>query len=140
MNKKSSWILLLLAVGITVASCKKEDPIIPTPTPPAPTKKELLTKIWKIDQILIDSIDATFFFTGARFNFRADNTVIFTMPGESPDTSNWAFNAAQTQIILSQAGEQDTLNILALTTTQFKVRSYDYDEDLESIITMSPAP
>lgn len=135
MNKKTTWFLLFLAVGITFASCKKEDPI-----PPAPTNAELLTKIWKIDQVLIDTIDATFFFTGARFNFRADNTVIFTAPGESPDTSNWAFNAAQTQVILTQAGERDTLNILALTATQFKVRSYDYDEEIESTITMSPAP
>ncbi len=138
MNKKSTWILFLLAVGITLASCKKEDPIIPTP--PAPTKKELLTKIWKVDQILIDSLDVTFFFTGVRFDFRANNTAIFTMPGEDPDTSTWAFNAAETQIILSQAGERDTLNILALTAAQLKLRSYDYDEELESIITMSPAP
>jgi hypothetical protein len=136
MNKKQTWFLLLLAVGITFASCKKDDPIVP----PAPTNKELLSKIWKIDQILVDSMDVTTFFTGLRFNFRADNLAIITMPGESPDTSTWSFNAAETQIILAQDGELDTLNILALTALQLRLRGYDSVEETETLITMSPAP
>lgn len=134
MNKKTTWFLLFLAVGITFASCKKEDPI-----PPAPTNTELLTKIWKVDQALIDSMDYTAFYTGVRFDFRANNTAIFTIPGQSPDTISWAFNAAETQLITIQDGERDTVSILTLTAAQLKVRGYDPIEEEETILTMSPA-
>jgi hypothetical protein len=135
MNKKTTWFLFFLVAGITLASCKKEDPIV---TPPAPTKKELLSKKWKVDQVLVDSVDVTFFFGNARFDFRSNNTVILTLPFEDPDTTVWAFNAAETQIIIGPPGDQEVLDILALTSVQLKVRIQDPDE--ETLITMSPAP
>jgi len=135
MNKKTTWFLLFIAASITFSACKKEDPI--EPVPPAPTKKELLTKKWKADQVLVDSLDVTFFFSGFRLDFRADNTVIVTSPPEAPDTSVWAFNATETQIILDPGVDEEVVDILTLTATQLKLRIADPDEEI--LFTMSPA-
>ncbi|MCF8330495.1 MAG: hypothetical protein K9I37_09160, partial [Crocinitomicaceae bacterium] len=55
INKITS-ALLVLGLGITVISCKKETPT-PTPTP-APTKTELITgKNWILTTYVMDNVE-----------------------------------------------------------------------------------
>jgi hypothetical protein len=126
MKKSSQMILLFVAMGMSLLACKKD-----------PTKKELLVKKWKIDELLVDSANFTPFVANARFEFLDNNTVISTQPGTPSDTSPWTFNEAETQILLGTGAEQEVWTILELAESSLKVDIQDPDEDIK--MSCSPA-
>jgi phosphotransferase system IIB component len=126
MKKPSQMILLFVAMGISLLACKKD-----------PTKKELLVKKWKIDELLVDSANFTPFVTNVRFEFLDNNTVISNELGGDADTSVWTFNAAETQILIGTGADQEVWAILELAEKSLKVHIQDPDEDIK--MSCSPA-
>jgi hypothetical protein len=126
MKKRSQMILLFVAMGISFVACKKD-----------PTKKEMLVKKWKIDELLVDSANFTPFVANARFEFLDNNTVISTQSGTDTDTSVWTFNEAETQILIGTGADQDVWTILELAEKSLKVDIQDPDDDIK--MSCSPA-
>jgi hypothetical protein len=114
---------ILFILFVLVSSCKKE---AVTPTPSAPTKKELVSKIWKTKEVYLNGQLATDpYWSSWRYEIKQNGT--FTSTTNIGTTSGtWAFNSDETKIIFnnSNAGE-DNWDILVLDASQFKVKYND---------------
>ncbi|MFN3530238.1 MAG: hypothetical protein ACK417_10000 [Bacteroidia bacterium] len=133
-NQKSIW-LLFLGAGLMIAACKKEE--TPDPTPPAPTRTEMLSKMWKPDTVLVNGTNATLFFANLRVNFNANGQYILNDPFLGSDTGQWVFRNSETQIVLDPGMDEEVWDINTLTATKLKVRIDDPDEVVD--IVFSPA-
>ena len=114
MSKLKFLVLFLAVAGISLSSCKKEDP--------APTKKELLSKTWKISEFYEDGQQVNDpALSSVRLTFNAAGT--YTSVGfGSNATGPWEFNADETRIIMDKGTPDEfTGSITTLSTTQFKM-------------------
>ncbi len=124
---KITLSLLLIGLGITFVSCKKETP---TPTP-APTKTELLTGgNWTLTSYVMDNVE----YYDQIASCQQDNLTIFNTNNTvtidegptkcdpiDPQTSYggaWSFNPTETIITLD--GSEYELEILNSTTLKIK--------------------
>jgi hypothetical protein len=126
INKITS-ALLVLGLGITVISCKKETP---TPTP-APTKTELITgKNWILTSYVMDNVEYYDQIASCQQDnlniFNANNTVTIDegptkcdpLDPQTSDGGAWFFNATETLITLD--GSEYELEVLNSTTLKIK--------------------
>jgi hypothetical protein len=123
---------LLFVAGMALSACKKEE----TPAP-QPTNKELLSRTWKADSVLIDNVNVTSFFTGLRLTFRADNSYVSSSPTET-DSGAWTFGSNETQIILDPGPDQEVWTIQTLTSSLLRISATADSSDLRA--QFSPAP
>lgn len=121
----SNLLLLLAAVLVMAASCEKNPTPDPKPTPdPNPpgngtTKKEQISKIWKVESMLVNNSPAQGVdFSGYTFTFKTDNTYNFnagTYSGSGP----WEFNSTGQQVLLSKGTDKERVGvIISLTDTR----------------------
>jgi hypothetical protein len=114
MSKAKFLILFLAVAGISLTSCKKEDP--------APTKTELLAKTWKISEFYEDGqLISDPSLASVRLTFNANGT--YTSVGfGSNSTGSWEFNADDTRILMDKGTvDEFTGSVVTLSTTTFKM-------------------
>jgi hypothetical protein len=94
----SNLLLLLAAVLVMAASCEKNptpttppDPNNPSPGTPGSSKKEQISKAWKVESMLINNSPAQGVdYSGYTFTFKTDNTYSInagTYTGSGPGNS-----------------------------------------------------
>jgi hypothetical protein len=104
---KKIYLLLLLAVF--VFACKPDE---------NPSKKELLSKTWKIKSVTINGVaDNTTNYSSWALTFSNDGTYSF-IKGSNTETGTWVLNAAETQIILDQGtSTEKTYTLLSINSS-----------------------
>jgi hypothetical protein len=116
----SNLLLLLAAVLVMAASCEKNPTPGPTPPPDKEaTKKEQISKTWKVTSMLVNNSPAQGVdFSGYTFTFKTDNTYNFnagTYSGSGP----WEFNSTEQQVLLNKGTDKERVGvILTLTDTR----------------------
>jgi hypothetical protein len=116
----SNLLLLLAAVLVMAASCEKNPTPGPTPPPDEETtKKEQISKTWKVTSMLVNNSPAQGVdFSGYTFTFKTDNTYNFnagTYSGSGP----WQFNSNEQQVLLSKGTDKERVGvIISLTDTR----------------------
>lgn len=129
MSKLKFIVLFLAVAGISLSSCKKEDP--------APTKKELLSKTWKINEFYEDGQQINDpSLSSVRLTFNANGTYNSIGFGDNA-TGPWEFNADETRVIMDKGTvDEFTVSIATLTATSLKITFTDSGSNYE--ITWSP--
>jgi hypothetical protein len=132
---KTTIFTLFLATFVAFVSCKKE--VTPPVTPPVnnPTKKELVTKKWSLQEYYENGqIDSSM---GAlTLTFNTDGTYLIVADGDS-EYGDWEFANNETQIIIDKDSDPLILTIQELTSTKLKV---EWMEDTDTYrMVMIPA-
>jgi hypothetical protein len=123
----SNLLLLLAAVLVMAASCEKNpspgptppDPNNPGPGTPGATKKEQISKNWKVESMLINNSPAQGVdYSGYTFTFKTDNTYDINA-GTYSGSGAWELNSTGQQILLSKGTSSERVAvILSLTDTK----------------------
>ena len=117
----SNLMLILAAVLVMAASCKKENPTpdnggTPDPGKPGATKKEQISKTWKVDAMLVNNSPAPGVdYSGYSFTFKTDNTYNFnagTYSGSGP----WELNSTGQQVLLSKGTASERVGVIVSLT------------------------
>lgn len=129
MSKVKFLVLFLALAGFGLTSCEKEEAAAPVPT-----KKELISKTWKISEYYEDGqLIQNPILTSARMTFTAAGTYTAIFDGDT-DNGTWAFNAAEDRVILDGGTAfEETWSIQELSTTRFKV-NYSSDGTTYEVI------
>ncbi len=117
----SNLMLLLAAVLVMAASCKKDEPK-PGPDEPKTTRQDEISKTWKVSAILVNNAPAPGVdFSDYRFEFKKSGTYDITA-GALSGTGNWELNSNQEKVIFDKGtDEQRTAEILSLTDSKFEL-------------------
>lgn len=115
----SNLMLLLAAVLVMAASCKKENPTPTDPTDPdkpGATKKEQLSKTWKVDAMLVNNSPAQGVDpSGYSFTFKTDNTYSFTA-GTYSGSGPWELNSTGQQVLLGKGTPGERVGVIVNLT------------------------
>ncbi len=115
----SNLMLLLAAVLVMAASCKKENPTPTDPTDPGKpgaNKKEQLSKTWKVDAMLVNNSPAQGVdHSGYSFTFKADNTYSITA-GTFSGSGPWELNSTGQQVLLSKGTASERVGVIVNLT------------------------
>ncbi|RYD77710.1 MAG: hypothetical protein EOP53_12535 [Sphingobacteriales bacterium] len=111
--------IVLLIFGLVMTSCKKEEPA----APPAPTKKEMISKTWKPKEVYINGqVSSDPYWSGLRVEIKQNGTYI-TTDASGATTGVWEFNSDETKIIFDKgSAAEETWDILSLSTALFKAK------------------
>ena len=114
-------MLLLAAVLVMAASCKKEDPA-PGPDTPETTRKDEISKTWKVTAILINNAPADGVdFSSYSFEFKKSGSYDITA-GSLTGTGKWELNSNEEKLILDKGtSSQKTADILSLTSSKLEL-------------------
>ncbi len=114
MSKVKFLVLFLAVAGISLSSCKKEDP--------APTKKELLSKTWKISEFYEDGQQINDpSLASIRLTYNTNGTYTSIGFGDN-STGTWEFNSDETRIVMDKGtADEMTVSISTLTATSLKI-------------------
>ncbi|WP_158859592.1 lipocalin family protein [Lunatibacter salilacus] len=112
MKTTYKLICYLFLVAYIIACGKGDDP---QPTPPPPTKKDLLTQTWRLVKVTANGADQP----SAGYTVRFTSTNTYTANGPMltvAGSGNWGFNSGETAILLNGGPEQ--FRIVTLSAEQ----------------------
>jgi hypothetical protein len=123
---------MFMAAFVAFASCKKEE------TPAPPTKKEMLTKTWKIQSLTANGQQMPdSFFVNSRLTFKADGTYTET-DGSDTDTGTWEFTDNDTKILMDKGtSDEQSADILELSSSKLRMKETEDTDTYE--MTLIPA-
>src|SRR5690348_1701863 len=121
--KKSIALLVVLCVFLLNTACKKDDGNNPTPSP---SKKDLISKNWKVDQVLINNVeDKTTDHSSAPFQSQSDGTYKVTTVARNTERT-WELSSNEQQMLTDKGtDEEDEITILLLNETQFHLEDVE---------------
>jgi len=116
MSKAKFLILFLALAGIGLSSCKKDDPVV------EPTKKELLSKTWKISEFYEDGQQVNDpSLSSVRLTYNTNGTYTAIGFGDNA-TGTWEFNSDETRIVMDKGtADEWTVSISTLSSTALKI-------------------
>jgi hypothetical protein len=117
----SNLLLLLAAVLVMAASCKKDDPK-PGPDEPETTRQDQISKTWKVSAILINNAPAAGVdFSSYSFEFKKSGSYDIEA-GTLSGTGKWELNSNEEKLILDKGTDtQKTADILSLTDSKLEL-------------------
>lgn len=120
-------LLLLLAVAtVGFTACKKDEET-------TPSKSDLIAKSWKAVDVKINGVSFPIALLGNPVLTVAKAGTYTEISFGDTTTGTWAFYSNETKIILDGGTlDADTLNIVSLTASEFKLSGED-DGDLAEI-------
>ena len=119
----SNLMLLLAAVLVMAASCEKNptpttppDPNNPGPGTPGASKKEQISKNWKVESMLVNNSPAQGVdYSGYTFTFKTDNTYNFNA-GTYSGSGALEFNSTGQQVLLSKGTANERVGVIVTLT------------------------
>jgi hypothetical protein len=120
-------LLLVLCLPLLALKCENVDP---------PTKEELLSKEWKVSQVLINNIpDQSTDYSNYRRRFDNGSDYTFTNAPGTVLNGKWEFDSNKQNLILDKnTGKQQTVRVVVLDAThlelEFVVDTYKMDQQL----------
>jgi hypothetical protein len=88
---------------------------------PEPNKKDLLSKVWKVKEVLINGTpDLATNYSAHRFEFKTDNSYRFVYPTDS-DQGTWELDSNEQNVIFDKgANDQQIGRIVVLNEAAFE--------------------
>ena len=88
---------------------------------PKPTKRDLLSKVWKVKEVLINGTpDLATNYSAHRFEFKTDNSYRFVYPTDT-DQGTWELDGNEQTIIFDKgAADQQNGRIMVLNESTFE--------------------
>jgi hypothetical protein len=120
-------LLIVLCLPLLALKCENVEPA---------SKQELLSKEWKVSQVLIDNIpDQSMDYSGYRRRFDANGNYTFTNAAGNTLTGTWEFDSNQQNLILDKnTSKQQTVRVVVLDANnlelEFVVKNYKMDQQL----------
>lgn len=120
-------LLLLLAVAtVGFTACKKDEEV-------TPAKSDLIAKSWKAVDVKLNGVSFPISLFGNPIFTVAKNGTYTEISFGDTTTGTWAFYSNETKFILdSGTPDADTLNIVNLTASEFKLSGED-DGDIAEV-------
>ncbi len=121
--KKSISLLVILWACLLNTSCKKEDGSQPNP---ATSKKALISKTWKVDQVIINDVrDQTTDYSSVRFQFKSDGTYkVNAVTGNVEGI--WELSSNEQKLLTDKGtADEDEVTILLLNESQFHLENVE---------------
>jgi hypothetical protein len=119
-------LLMVLCLPLLALKCENVDP---------PSKEQLLSKEWKVSQVLINNIpDQSVNYTSYRRRFDNGNYTFTNEPGTIL-TGTWEFDSNKQNLILDKnTSKQQTARVLVLDANnlelEFVVENYKMDQQV----------
>jgi hypothetical protein len=114
-------MLLLAAVLVMATSCKKDNPT-PGPDKPETSRKDEMSKTWKVSAILVNNAPAEGVdLSSYRFEFKKSGDYNITA-GSLTGTGDWELSSNEEKLILDKGtSSQKTAEILSLTDSKLEL-------------------
>ena len=120
-------LLVILSLPLLALKCENVNPA---------SKEEMLSKEWKVSQVLIDNIpDQSVDYSSYRRRFDASGNYTFTNNPATILTGTWEFDSNKQNLILDKnTGKPQTVRVVVLDAThlelEFVVENYKFGQQV----------